>query len=133
MFRRVVVNLVIALLVGQACFAVHAHAEASSHDPAGMFRPPHFHLRVFFPPVNNRDRNAPIEHDSDAVYLPDASFSGWCPNPSDGAVDLPAAMPPAEPLDIAAIVSVSTPLQEHAMPAGISPCPLYLLSASLLI
>jgi hypothetical protein len=132
MFRRAVVNLVIALLVGQACFAVHAHAEASCHDPAGMFRPPHFHLRVFFPPRNDRDRNAPIEHDSDAVYLPDANFSGWYVNASDVAVELPAAMLPVEPIDLAAMVLDSTP-SELPMPARISPCPLYLLSASLLI
>jgi hypothetical protein len=131
MFRRVVVNLVIALLVGQACFAVHAHAEASSHDPAGMYRPPHFHLRVFFPPANNRDRTTPIEHDSDAVYLPDANFSGWYSNPSDAAIDLPAAMLPTEPVDAAIVISAPSP--ERPIPARISPCPLYLLSTSLLI
>ena|SRR5579859_6392681 len=139
MFRRIITRHLIALLLVPGYCATHSHAEVSAHDPSGLFRRPHFHVRVFsgwlnlVNPRTNSDKgdSLPVDHDSDAVYVPDSILSGWLSDPAVVPVDsiavmaVPAATPHASP--------VLFTIEADERPIVVPPCPLYLLSVSLLI
>jgi hypothetical protein len=86
MRRRIVPYLLIVSVLVQGIAAAHSHGGVSRHDPSGLYRPPHFHLRFAMQWLQvYHDRVEPsatqggggvrapdADHDADAIYLPDA-------------------------------------------------------------
>jgi hypothetical protein len=99
MFQRAVARVLILLLFLPGTWAAHAHAGTSAHDPSGLDRLPHFHLRFFnlSRQQDPSDQNCHFrkchegktftgskptaDHDEDAIYLPVSVLLGWCSNP----------------------------------------------------
>jgi hypothetical protein len=151
MFRRIVLQLLIPLLLlpGMA----HSHAGASAHDPSGLDRPPHFHLRSFYllwqqyrsdqdpDSRHGRDegndvsqRGRPVDHDDDAVYLPHSVLLGWHIDSHVSPIDQSALVMLAGMVCRSGTVFVSIPPHDCSLPVfhG-SSYPVYLRSLALLI
>jgi hypothetical protein len=87
MLRRVVVLLLVPVVLVPWAGIAHAHAGCSIHDPAGLDRAPHFHLRVLCQLSQSctddddcsqtLDWGTPSpDHDDDAVYVPTSVILG---------------------------------------------------------
>jgi hypothetical protein len=151
MFRRVVVRLLTPLLLLPGI--AHSHAGASAHDPSGLDRSPHFHLRMFYPlwhqVSNDQNRDfrhagdegetlskggSRVNHDDDAVYVPVYFLFGWYLESQVGQID-PSALVTLVGMDrLPCTARVSISSQELFLSAfSWSRCPIYLSSLTLLI
>jgi hypothetical protein len=151
MFRRVIARLLVLLLILPGTWAAYAHAGTSVHDPAGLDRSPHFHLRFFYLswPRYASDQSVHFDgqegktltgskpaadHDDDAVYVPVTVLLGWCFDPpvdlvSPMGLAMPAGtlcLPETELVAISAQGPSQWAVRCHA-------CPLYLQSLTILI
>jgi hypothetical protein len=153
MFRRVVFRLLVLLLLVPGMCAAHSHAGTSAHDPSGLNRPPHFHLRFFYLWCQQygNERNyyfhqgghestaltgskPTADHDADAIYLSISVLLGWRSDlPVDPVSPLGLTMPPGTMClaDAAHVLVPSQELSPHA--AHWQRCPIYLRSVTLLI
>jgi hypothetical protein len=138
MLRRVVV-LVLALLVPLPGLA-HTHAGYTSHDPSGIDRSPHFHLRSFYAwALDGQDRSSNADeesedHDDDAVYVSASVVLGrGAEHSATGVADGPTQVIPCS------LVLCCQPAAAAAPPMGSPPfwcsylCPIYVRSRALLI
>jgi len=117
----------------------HAHAECSAHDPSGIDRAPHLHLRLFYSwalPATDRPASPQSDdHDDDAVYFPASVVLGR------GAEQTSAVVPAdttALPLPGAGTgfqtALVTAPTSLCLAPFGpADACPIYIRSRALLI
>jgi hypothetical protein len=133
MRRPIILALVpLLLLPGLA----HAHASPSSHDPDGLVRAPHIHLRMLLPwflvqaPQQPSENETAVDHDSDAVYLPAGIFSAWHPSPS---ADVPMDSSSAPTSDTLAAAGIAVSVPVHSVTVALPRPPIYLLASSLLI
>jgi hypothetical protein len=134
MLRRALVLALVPLLPLPGL--AHTHAEHSAHDPSGLDRAPHLHLRFFYdwalagqPGDSQTD-----DHDEDAVYFPASVVPGRNVEQSTAVVTAEAAPAPLPamvacpcPAPAVAAAPVHLPF-DHA-----SECPVYLRVRALLI
>jgi hypothetical protein len=137
MFWRAVVLALMPLLPLPG-FA-HAHAECSAHDPTGIDRAPHLHLRFFYDwalPATDQPAGPQSEdHDDDAVYFPASVVLGR------GAEQTSAVVPSdTAPLPLPGTgAGIQTALVTAPTSLCLAPsrradaCPIYLRARALLI
>jgi hypothetical protein len=152
MLRRAITQLLVPLVL-LPCVVAHSHAWTSIHDPSGQYRPPHVHLRFFYPSwwqsrndqdyyryLSNaknksftRNRSAP-DHDDDAIYLPVSVLLGWHSDPPVAPLLKTSALvtPAGTIYLLEAAVSIPLPLFFPPVVQG-RLCPIYLRSLTLLI
>jgi hypothetical protein len=154
MIRRNIALLLTVSLLQPGMWCVHSHAGISDHEPSGMLRAPHFHLRFVYSlwrqPASESPRTtlpsaglqtaslprseSTADHDADALYLPLSIVLGWDNGPP---VDLlvPPAIADALPLDCLQAPALLTATAARACRPVVSgdPCPPYLRSLALLI
>jgi hypothetical protein len=145
MLRRITACHLMVLLLLPGMSAAHSHAEVNAHDPSGVYRPPHFHLRflISWPQgladqvdsanefSNEGYQARPLaDHDADAIYLPDSNLSGGYSDPpvNPSAEADTSAMP-----DLAESLSVSARIHALSPTTPVPTIPCFLLSVSLLI
>jgi hypothetical protein len=132
MLWRVVV-LALVPLVPLPGFA-HAHAEYTAHDPSGIDRPPHFHLRSFYDWALDSQSTAENEdHDKDAVYVSASVVLGRgaeqpVADAADGSTPLTSLAPVVCPES-----AQGTLLRSSDPPRCLYSCAIYLRSRALLI
>jgi hypothetical protein len=137
--RRIILYSLIALCLVQEIGAAHSHDEVSWHDPSGVYRPRHFHLLAALPwlrirqdpcePLLRQRGIAPevVDHDADAVYLPDSEGSDGRVRPVLTMPELTTAhIPLLAALLIGSDISLapSTPLYDGAVPIFLFSAPL---------
>lgn len=153
MFRRVVSRLLVPLFLIPGMCPAHAHCGMSVHDPSGLNRTPHFHLRFFYlswqqcgnekkhdSPAESDEyqarasRNPTADHDDDAVYLSLSILLGWRSNSPVAPVDPSGMAALAVTIYVPNTAPVLTSSQEPSPPAAYGqPCPIYLQSLILLL
>ena len=153
MFRHVVSRLLVPLFLIPAMCPAHAHSGTSVHDPSGLNRAPHFHLRFFYlswqqcrneknyycRPESDEykalaGRTPTADHDDDAVYLPLSVLLGWRSNSPVAPVDPSGLATLAGTICVPNAAFVLSSSQEPSPPAAHwQLCPIYLRSLTLLI
>lgn len=139
MFPRVVAPVLIPLLLLPGLCCAQAHHGISDHDPTGLERSPHFHLRFLLLALPNRDEDLcgsqPVEdHDDDAVYLSISTLLGWHSEHHPDPVAPPTLELPLPTVNLPDAILVFLPAETLPTLAGFwMVCPIYLRSLILLL